>query len=176
MKSFTNKPLHILHFSGSLFKPISGQISYFLGEETGRTHIMHHLGSDHRAKLSFTKFEQQGMGRAGRAAGLSANWDLFFLMGTDKLYMNDSGFTTTEHGLTLSILEFMLQTSPATCNKLALKTLKYQEVCEGHFLKPSSPFPHFSFRPVFEKLGFHFLETLEHCRAETKQKAVKQWN
>lgn len=51
--------------------------------------------------------------------------------------------------------------------------LRYQEVSGGYFLKASSPFPDFSFGPVFAKLGFHFLETLECCRAETKQKPIK---
>lgn len=87
--------------------------------------------------------------------------------------MNYSGFTTTEHGLASSIFEFMLQTSLATCNKLAVKTLNYQEVSGVYFLKTSSPFPDFSFKSVFEKLGFHFLEPLEYCRAETKTKPYK---
>lgn len=83
-------------------------------------------------------------------------------MGTDELRMNYSGFTTTEHGLASSIFEFMLQTSLATCNKLAVKTLNYQEVSGVYFLKTSSPFPDFSFKSVFEKLGSHFLKTLQY--------------
>lgn len=102
---------------------------------------------------------------------LAHHWASFFLVSTD--YMNYSGFTTTEHGLASSIIESVLQTSPTTCSKLAVKTLKYQDVSGGYFLRASSPFPDFSSRPVSEKLGLHFLRTLECCRAQTKQNPTK---
>lgn len=128
---------------------------------------MHYIGSEHGPKLPFLQLElcpREGLGVLQVVQQLR----LVFLVGTDKLCMSYSGFTTAEHGLASHVFGFMLQTSPPTCNKLGVKMLMYQEVSEGYFLKTSSPFPDFSCRPFLKKLGFHFLETLKCCRAKQK--------
>lgn len=106
-------------------------------------------------------------------ARLATSWGLFFCVGTDKLYMNYSGFATTEHGLASSIFEFMLQTLPATWNKLAVKMLKVPGSQWVLFSLDKFTLSRFQLQACFWKVGFHFLETLECCRAETKQKPIK---
>lgn len=119
----------------------------FLQWGSREQYIMHHLVSACGLPLSLLWFGGQATGRVQLSYGWQhrqSSWSAglrvprlltnpFFT--TEGIYksqtantragdLNYSGFITAEHGLAPSALGFMLQTSPATCNKPAAKTLK----------------------------------------------------